>query len=75
MLPAGLSWSDTATDVLNKLGQPDQSYTAGYGVEAFFTYSNWNGRTLRINLVARHQQELPNSPMHTIVSIRYPVPG
>lgn len=65
-LPAGLSWNETATDIVNLLGQPDDSYTAGYGVELSFTYSDRNGYTLVINLAARHQRDLWTSPMHSI---------
>lgn len=65
-LPAGLSWDNTATNVVELLGQPDESYTAGYGVELSFTYLDWEGYRLEISLAARHQQDLWDSPMHTI---------
>ncbi|HET8657541.1 MAG TPA: hypothetical protein VFM55_00915 [Micromonosporaceae bacterium] len=65
-LPGGLSWDMTAADVVNTLGQPDQAYTTGYGVELSFTYQDVDGFEIEIRLVARHQRDLWPSPMHSI---------
>jgi hypothetical protein len=65
-LPGGLTWADTPSVVLRKLGTPDRQYTEGYGVEAFFTYFNKGGYSLEVTFVARHKQDLPTSPMHCI---------
>lgn len=65
-LPGGLEWTDTARDVVEALGEPDESYTTGYGVEASFSYADWRGYDLEIRLAARHQADLWTSPMHCI---------
>jgi hypothetical protein len=65
-LPNGLSWDMTATDLLETLGEPDDAYTTGYGAELSFTYRNLDGYAVEIMLAARHQRDLPTSPMHVI---------
>jgi hypothetical protein len=65
-LPGGLSWSMSAADVVERLGEPDTAYTTGYGVEMSFTYRDVDGYAIEIRLAARHQADLWPSPMHVI---------
>ncbi len=65
-LPGGLNWRMTAAEVVRVLGNPDDAYTAGYGVELSFTYRDVGGYALKISLAARHERDLWTSPMHTI---------
>ncbi|MFI7546053.1 hypothetical protein [Actinoplanes sp. NPDC049599] len=65
-LPGDLSWDMTAANVVEVLGEPDDSYTTGYGVELSFTYRDLGGYAVEIDLAARHQRDLWDSPMHMI---------
>lgn len=63
-LPGGLSWSDTATTLGAEYGAPNQS--GGYGLDITFTTVTRDGYRLEIAFTARHQGDLPGSPIHCV---------
>ncbi|HYN30275.1 MAG TPA: hypothetical protein VES95_10465 [Dermatophilaceae bacterium] len=65
-LPGGLTWDMNTAEVLEALGEPDTSYTEGYGAEATLTYADVDGHQVVVSLAARHQSDIPTSPIHTM---------
>lgn len=63
-LPEGLSWRDTATEVISKFGSGKQF--GGYGIPITLTYPMSGGRYLEVELLATHENDLANSPIHSI---------
>lgn len=68
VLPGGLDWSNTDSDVINQMGPPTQAYTAGWGVAENFTYQNYkdSGFNIYIEFQANMQREEGSSPIHFI---------
>lgn len=65
-LPGGLTWDMTGPDVVNQLGEPDTSYTAGANVQMSFTWYNVDGYQLIVTLNSSHRSEFPTAPIHNI---------
>lgn len=68
VLPGGLTWSSTDSDVLGTMGPPTEAYTAGWGVRENFTYRNYDnlGYDIYIEFQAGMQREEGTSPIHFI---------
>ncbi|TCC20573.1 hypothetical protein [Kribbella sindirgiensis] len=67
-LPMGLTWNTTATDLGVVYGAANQ--TGGYGTEIAFTYVTPGGEQVRLSFAARHERDLPGSPIHSITVSR-----
>lgn len=63
-LPLELSWDDTATEVSQTLGSGSRS--GGYGTDITFTYVTDDGYRVEVGFAARHDADLPDSPIHYI---------
>lgn len=67
-LPMNLSWDDTATDIQRRYGATNQS--GGFGTSVVFRYTTDDGYGVEVGFAARHQTDLPGSPMHYITVAR-----
>ena len=63
-LPLGLSWDHTATDVDQLPGSDDR--TGGWGTDITYSYITTDGYRVDVGFVARHDSDLPGSPIHFI---------
>lgn len=63
-LPAGLSWAATAASVQARYGAANQS--GGFGTDITFSYRTTDGYLLELAFAARHESDLPSSPIHCI---------
>lgn len=63
-LPMGLTWNDTAADLGAIYGAQNQS--GGYGTDIVFAYRTSDGHRIEVSFVARHEQDLPGSVIHSI---------
>lgn len=67
-LPLGLTWADTASDVIAKYGTGNQA--GGYGTPITFTYVTNDGYRVEVGLLAAHESDIPGSPLHYITVSR-----
>lgn len=63
-LPLGLTWSDTADDVVSRYGTGNQA--GGYGTPITFTYLTQDGYRVEVGLFASHEADLAGAPIHYI---------
>ena len=63
-LPLGLSWADSAAEVSGMLGSGSRA--GGYGTDITFTYLTDAGYRVEVGFAARHDADLPDSPIHYI---------
>jgi hypothetical protein len=64
ILPMRLTWNNTADDVMRMYGTGTQA--GGYGTPVTFTYLTDDGYRVEVGLLASHQEDIPNSPLHYI---------
>lgn len=69
-LPADLSWDDTIDTVVARYGAGEE-VLGGWGTEYTHAYQTEDGLILEVAYVAKHENELPGSPLHTI-TLRLP---
>lgn len=63
-LPLGLTWAHTATDVEQQLGSDQR--TGGWGTDITYAYATTDGFRVEVGFVARHDGDLPGSPIHFV---------
>ncbi|OJV58590.1 MAG: hypothetical protein BGO38_14275 [Cellulomonas sp. 73-145] len=63
-LPLGLTWAHTATDVEQLLGSDQR--TGGWGTDITYSYTTTDGFRVEVGFVARHDTDLPGSPIHFV---------
>ena len=63
-LPMGLTWGTTARQMGAVYGASNQS--GGFGTSITFMYVS-DGYSLQVGFAARHERDLPQSPIHSIV--------
>lgn len=63
-LPLGLTWAHTATDVEQLLGSDNR--TGGWGTDITYAYTTTDGLRVEVGFVARHDGDLPGSPIHFV---------